>query len=95
MKLQAPINWNLIEEYDGNYIFRNAAETMHVYIGYDPQCDFPYSIDFTQIKGIFVLWPIEEGAYVTHSKKQLDAFEKALQMMAAIDIGIKGKEVII
>jgi hypothetical protein len=93
--IHIPPNWSLTAEYDGNYIFRNAEESMAVNITFDEGLEFPYYIDFSQLKGIFILWPLDEGGYVCHATSIEEAFFKAVQMMKDIDVALAGKEVVV
>lgn len=95
MKNKIPNSWTLFDEFEGNFIFRNVAETMQVSISFDSHFEFPYCIDFQQLQGIFVLWAIEDGAYISHSSTEEEAFEKAIQMMDAIYIALESKTVVL
>ncbi len=93
--MQLSPNWTLKDEFDGNFIFFNGEETMAVNITFDEGLEFPYFIDFSQLKGIFVLWPLNEGGYVCHANSKEEALGLASQMMKDIDAALARKEIVI
>jgi len=82
-----PADWQLVEEYDNNFIFENYDKSFCVTIEFTPQFDSRYFIGFSQLKGTFTMLGIESGAYGTHAENLEDAWQKAVTMM----LFIKGK----
>jgi len=80
-----PENWHLVEEWDNNLVFENSDNSFSVEITFTIQCFRPYSIGFSQLKGIFTLIGFENGAYGSHSSIKSEALEKAIEMMLFID----------
>lgn len=80
-----PSNWLVEEEYEGNFVFINDKKSFCINLDYTPACEYPYSINFVQIKGDFNVIGIEDGAYSTHSKVLSDAFHKVSEMMNFIN----------
>jgi len=80
-----PENWHLVEEWENNFVFENSDNSFSVEITFTKQCSSPYSISFSQLKGIFTLIGFENGAYGSHSSIKYEALEKAIEMMIFID----------
>jgi len=80
-----PVNWSLVEKYDGNYIFEDINKCFCVNIDYTPNLKYPYSINFNQTSGNKVKINFEDGAYATHAKNLEDAYDKASKMMKFIN----------
>jgi hypothetical protein len=90
-----PENWHLVEEWDDNFIFENNDASFSVDVSFTEQCINPYSISFTQLKGIFTVIGFENGAYSTHAITKEEALEKAVNMMLFIDKFNKDKIVLV
>ena len=80
-----PGNWHLVEEWDNNLVFENSDYSFSVEITFTKQCSKPYSISFSQLKGIFILIGFENGAYRSHTSIKSEALEKAIEMMMFIN----------
>jgi len=93
--IPAPSNWNLIEEWENNFIFENTESSFSVDVTFTEQSAIPYSIGFNQLKGIFTVIGFEKGAYSTHATTKTEALEKAIEMMLFIDESIKNKNVLV
>lgn len=78
-------NWNLVEEWDSNFIFEKIDNCFCVNVTFTKQCAIPYSINFSQLKGIYTLIGFEDGAYSTNATTKNEAIEKAHEMMLFID----------
>ena len=90
-----PENWHLVEEWDNNFIFENNNSSFYVNVNFTEQCDIQYSIDFSQLKGIFNVIGNENGAYTTNASTKAEALRKAIEMMQFIDKLTKDKGEII
>ena len=88
-----PENWHLIEEWDNNLIFENSDNSFSVEVTFTEPCSSPYSIGFSQLKGIFTLIGFENGAYGSHSSIKSEALEKAIEMILFIDKLIIDKKI--
>lgn len=80
-----PANWHLVEEWENNFIFENTDSSFNVNVTFTEQCSPPYSVSFSQLKGIFTLIGFEDGAYSTNSSTKDKAIEKAIVMMLFIE----------
>lgn len=80
-----PANWHLVEEWDSNFIFENTDNSFSVNITSTEQCSVPYSINFSQLKGIYTIIGFEDGAYSTNATTKDKALEKAIEMISFID----------
>lgn len=78
-------SWNLIEEWDSNFIFENTNSSFSVNVTFTEQCSVPYSINFSQLKEIYIVIGYEDGAYSTNATTKDEAIEKAIEMMLFID----------
>ncbi len=81
-----PKNWNLVEEYDGNFIYEDVDEEFQVSIDFTNQLQHPYLICFQQLQGTFTKIGFENGAYSTHAFEEPEAKTKALEMMMFINV---------
>lgn len=82
---QLPFNWQLIEEWDSNFIYENEDKTFCVNVDFTNNLESPYSISFNQIKGNFIVIGYENGAYSTNANTEIEAIEKAICMMSFIN----------
>lgn len=90
-----PSNWHLVEEWDSNFIFENTDNSFCVNVTFTEQCTVPYSINFSQLKGIYTVIGFEDGAYSTNVTTKDLAIEKAIGMMLFIDKIIIDKSVLV
>lgn len=79
-----PENWNLVEEYEGNFIFEDAEKEFSVSIDQMGAMDPPYEISYQQLKGEFTKIGFENGGYSTYAKDESQALHKAVEMMKFI-----------
>jgi hypothetical protein len=80
-----PPEWKLIDEWDNNSIFENSDISFCVNITWTENSEFPFAIDYIQMKGTFTIIGIENGAYSTHAFSKNEAIAKAIEMMSFID----------
>ena len=90
-----PGNWHLVEEWNNNFIFENSERNFSVEVTFTEQCPTPYSIGFSQLKGVFTLIGFENGAYTAHALIKSDAIGKAIEMMLFIDKSTKDISVLV
>lgn len=81
-----PDSWNLVEAYEGNFIFENNPEEFSVVVDQMGRMSPPYSINFQQLKGTFIKIGFENGAYSTHAFSETEALQKAVEMMEFITL---------
>jgi len=81
-----PEDWKLVESYEGNFIFENKYGEFSVSIDNMGSLKPPYEIAFQELKGVFVKIGLEDGAYTTHGSNQIEAIERACEMMKFIDL---------
>ena len=79
-----PENWNLVEEYEGNYIFEDAEKEFSVSIDQMGAMVPPYEISYQQLKGEFTKIGFDNGGYSTHAFNEKEALEKAVEIMELI-----------
>lgn len=84
-----PIDWKLVESYDGNFIFENSNAEFSVSIDKMGAFIPPYEINYQQLKGTLVKIGFEDGAYSTHAQDQNEAIKKACDMMNFINKSCK------
>lgn len=80
-----PDNWDLVQEYDGNFIFEDDTKTFMIAIELTEQDEPPYSIGFIQLKGDRTKIGFESGAYATHAETEVGAIRKAVEMAKFIN----------
>ena len=80
-----PKTWELVEEYEGNFIFENELKEFQVAIDNMGAFNPRYCINFQQLSGTFVKIGFEDGAYSTHAFDQEEALSKAIKMMEFIN----------
>lgn len=81
-----PENWNLAEEYDGNFIFENDNQEFSVSIDQMGRIIPPYEISYQQLKGEFTRIGFDNGGYSTHAFNEAEAWQKAVEMMKFINL---------
>lgn len=83
--INLPTEWKLIDEWENNFIFENSDKSFCVNITWTEKQEFPFAIDFNQLKGTFTAIGFEDGAYSTHAISKIEANAKAIEMMSFID----------
>ena len=84
-----PKGWELIEEFEGSYVFENAKLNFSVNIDFEELLKMPYNIEFLHTKGYLKLVNFDDGVYKVNALNEADAFLKALQMMTFINKNIQ------
>lgn len=82
---QLPDNWNLVEEFEGNFIYENEDKDFQVSIDNMGEFVPRYSICFQQLADETIRIGFEDGAYSAHAFKEPEAKTKAFAMMQFID----------
>lgn len=80
-----PTDWKMIDEWDNNLIFENSDNSFCVNIIWTENSEFPFTIDYIQMKGTFTTIGFENGAYSTHAISKKEATAKAIEMMTFIN----------
>jgi hypothetical protein len=75
---QLPDKWQLIEQWDSNFIYENEDKTFCVNVDFTNNFYKPYSIGFNQLKGNFVVIGYDYGAYSINAFIEIEAIEKHL-----------------
>ncbi|MDT0645783.1 hypothetical protein RM545_03710 [Zunongwangia sp. F260] len=89
-----PENWQMVEQYEGNFIFEDAENQFSVSVDRMGNFTPPYEINFQQLSGTFTKIGFEDGAYSAHAANKEEALEKAYEMMTFISGRIKTKSLI-
>lgn len=79
-----PENWNLVEEYEGNFIFEDAEKEFSVSIDQMGAMVPPYEISYQQLKGEFTKIGFDNGGYSTYALNETQALHRAFEMMKFI-----------
>ena len=80
-----PGNWKLVESYDGTFIFEDQLQEFCVSADFTENMDPPYEIWYNQLKGTFTRIGFENGGYSTHAFNEMQAIERAIEMMNFIN----------
>lgn len=86
-----PENWNLVEEYEGNFIFEDDEQEFSVSVDQMGRSHPPYAIFYQQLKGDFNRIGFDNGGYATHAYNEKEALERAFGMMKFITSTISSK----
>jgi hypothetical protein len=84
-----PKGWELIEEFEGSYVFENPKLNFSVNIDFEALLAAPYRIEFLHTKGYLKLVNFDDGVYKVNALNEADALLKALQMMTFINKNIQ------
>ena len=84
-----PKGWELIEEFEGSYVFENAKLKFSVNIDFEALLAAPYRIEFLHTKGYLKLVNFDDGVFKVNALNEAEAFLKALQMMTFINKNIQ------
>lgn len=84
-----PKGWELIEEFEGSFVFENAKLNFSVNIDFEEQLAMPYHIEFLHTKGYLKLVNFDDGIYKVKALDVVDALKKALLMMQFINKNIQ------
>ena len=79
-----PEKWNLVEEYEGNFIFENDDQEFNVLINQMGRMEPPYEIAYQQLKGEFTKIGFDNGGYSSYAKNESHALHRAFEMMKFI-----------
>ena len=80
-----PENWNLVEEYEGNFIFEDSEEKFSVSIDHMGRMDPPYEIAYQQLQGEFTKIGFDNGGYSSYATNESQALHRAFEMMKFIN----------
>jgi hypothetical protein len=84
-----PRGWELIEEFEGSYVFENTKLNFSVNIDFEALLALPYNIEFLHTKGYLKLVNFDDGVYKVNALNEADALQKALLMMQFINKNIQ------
>ena len=84
-----PRGWELIEEFEGSFVFENAKLSFSVNVDFEEMLAVPYNIEFLHTKGYLKLVNFDDGVYKVSALNEPDALLKALQMMTFINKNIQ------
>jgi hypothetical protein len=84
-----PKGWELIEEFEGSFVFENAKLNFSVNIDFEEQLKMPYMIEFLHSKGYLKLVNFDEGVYKVNALNEAVALQKAMEMMLFINKNIQ------
>ena len=84
-----PKGWELIEEWEGSFIFENSKLSFSVNIDFEALLKEPYTIEFLHTKGYLKLVIFDEGVYKVTALNEAEALQKALLMMSFINKNIQ------
>ena len=80
-----PENWNLVEEYEGNFIFVDDNQEFSVSIDQMGRMDPPYEISYQQLKGESTKIGFDNGCYSSYATNESQALHRAFEMMKFIN----------
>ena len=80
-----PENWKLVESYDGTFIFEDELQEFCVSADFTENMDPTYEIWYNQLKGTVTRIGFENGGYSTHAFNEIEALQKAVEMMVFIN----------
>jgi hypothetical protein len=84
-----PKGWELIEEFEGSFVFENSKLNFSVNIDFEELLVAPYNIEFLHTKGYLKLVNFDDGVYKVKALNEADALQKALLMMQFINKNIQ------
>jgi hypothetical protein len=84
-----PKGWELIEEFEGSFVFENAKLSFSVNIDFEAHLKVPYMIEFLHSKGYLKLANFDEGIYKVTALDEITALHKAMEMMLFINNNIQ------
>jgi len=83
-----PRGWELIEEWEGSFVFENAKLKFTVNIDYSELLKVPYIIEFLHTEGFIKLVNFDDGIFKVTAINESEATEKAVLMMTFINKNI-------
>lgn len=84
-----PKGWELIEEWEGSFIFENSKLSFSVNVDFEALLKEPYTIEFLHTKGYLKLVNFDEGVFKVTALNEAEALQKALLMMSFINKNIQ------
>jgi hypothetical protein len=84
-----PKGWELIEEWEGSFVFENSKLSFSVNVDFEAMLAAPYMIEFVHTKGYLKLVNFNDGMYKVSALNEEDALNKAKQMMSFINTNIQ------
>lgn len=84
-----PKGWELIEEWEGSYVFENKKLNFSVNIDFEQDLASPYNIEFLHTKGYLKLVNFDDGVYKVKASNETEALQKALLMMQFVNKNIQ------
>lgn len=84
-----PKGWELIEEFEGSFVFENAKLNFSVNIDFEALLAAPYNIEFLHTKGYLKLVNFDDGVFKVTAMNEGDALDKAILMMTFINKNIQ------
>ena len=84
-----PKGWELIEEFEGSYVFENAKLNFSVNIDFEEMLTMPYMIEFLHSKGYIKMANFEDGIFKVTALNEATAIAKAIEMMMFINKNIQ------
>jgi len=80
-----PENWKMVESYDGTFIFEDELQEFCISADFTENMDPPYEIWYNQLRRTFTRIGFENGCYSTHAFNEMQAIERAIEMMNLIN----------
>jgi len=84
-----PKGWELIEEWEGSFVFENSKLSFSVNVDFEAILAAPYMIEFVHTKGYLKLVNFNDGMYKVSALNEADALQKAWEMMNFINTNIQ------
>lgn len=84
-----PKGWELIEEWEGSFVFENSKLSFSVNVDFEAILAAPYIIEFVYTKGYLKLVNFNDGMYKVSALNEADALQKAWEMMNFINTNIQ------
>lgn len=87
-----PVYWDLVEEWEGSFVFENTDQSFQVHIDFNPKLKIPYLIGYEQLTGDYELIDFEDSVFTTTAANLPEAMEKAVLLMQVINLKMNGTD---
>ncbi|MCC8361013.1 hypothetical protein [Salinimicrobium sediminilitoris] len=83
--MKRPSNWQLVEMYEGNFIFQDSQEEFQVSVDRMGRMTPPYHVHFSHLKDKLLRIGVSESTYSANAYDENAAMGKAYEMMEFIN----------